>query len=79
MTLSRRPLLVAPAKTPPAVLARLSDAIKQVIAQPEVRARLEKVGATPLGNSSAEYGAQIRSEIARMKTLVHERSISLEE
>lgn len=71
--------IVAPAKLPPAVLAKLSDAMKKVMAMPEVRARLEKVGATPLGNSSAEYGAQIRSEIDKMKVLVKARNISLEE
>lgn len=71
--------VIAPAKLPPAVLAKLSDAMKKVMAMPEVRARLEKVGATPLGNSSAEYGAQIRSEIEKMKLLVKARNISLEE
>jgi tripartite-type tricarboxylate transporter receptor subunit TctC len=71
--------IIAPAKLPPAVLAKLTDAMKQVMAMPEVRARLEKVGAMPLGNSSAEYSAQIREEIARMKTLVRDRNITLEE
>lgn len=71
--------IVAPAKTPPAVLAKLSESMKQVMAMPDVRARLEKAGATPLGNSSAEYSAQIQGEIGAMKTLVKERNITLEE
>ena len=71
--------IVAPSKTPPAVLARLSEAMKQVMAMPEVRARLEKAGATPLGNSPAEYSAQIQGEIGAMKKLVKARNITLEE
>lgn len=71
--------IVAPAKVPPAVLAKLTDAMNKVMALPEVRARLEKVGATPLGNSPAEYGAQIQGEISAMKKLVKARNISLEE
>lgn len=71
--------IVAPAKTPPAVLAKLSESMKQVMAMPDVRARLEKAGATPLGNSSAEYSAQIQGEIGAMKKLVKERNITLEE
>ena len=71
--------LLAPAKVPPAVLARLTEAMKKVMAAPELRAALEKVGARPVGNSSAEFAAQIRNEIARMKRLVTERQIKLEE
>ena len=71
--------IVAPAKLPPAVLAKLSEAMKKVMAMPDVRARLEKAGASPLGNSSAEYAAQIRGEIDKMKALVKSRNISLEE
>jgi tripartite-type tricarboxylate transporter receptor subunit TctC len=71
--------IIAPAKVPPAVLARLSEAMKEVMANPEVITRLKNAGATPLGNSSAEYAAQIRSEVEAMKKLVKERNISLEE
>jgi tripartite-type tricarboxylate transporter receptor subunit TctC len=71
--------LLAPAKVSPEVLARLTDAMKKVMAAPELRAQLEKVGARPVGNSPAEFTAQIRSEITRMKRLVRERQIKLDE
>ena len=71
--------IVAPTKVPPAVLAKLSDAMKKVLATPEVRERLQKAGATPVGNTSAEYGAQIRGEVDKTKALVKARNISLEE
>jgi tripartite-type tricarboxylate transporter receptor subunit TctC len=71
--------LLAPAKVPPEVLARLTQAMKKVMAEPELRARLESIGARPVGNSSAEFVAQIRSEIGRMRQLVQQRQIKLEE
>ena len=71
--------LLAPARVSPEVLARLTDAMKKVMAAPELRAQLEKVGARPVGNSPAEFTAQIRSEITRMKRLVRERQIKLDE
>ena len=71
--------LLAPAKVPPEVLARLTEAMKKVMADPDLRARLEKVGARPVGSSPAEFTAQIRSEVDRMKRLVKERNIKLSE
>lgn len=71
--------IVAPAKTPPAVLAKIGSAMQQVMALPEVRERLHKAGATPLGSPPAEYAAQIASEIGAMKALVKARNIQLED
>jgi len=71
--------LLAPAKVPPEVIARLTQAMKKVMADPELRARLESIGSRPVGNSPSEFVAQIRSEVARMKQLVKERQIKLEE
>ena len=71
--------LLAPAKTPPEVVARLTDAMKKVMASPDLRQRLEQIGARPVGNSPAEFAAQVRREIERMKQLVSERNIKLQE
>jgi tripartite-type tricarboxylate transporter receptor subunit TctC len=53
--------------------------MKKVTAAPELRAQLEKVGARPVGNSPAEFAAQVRKEVERMKRLVKERQIKLDE
>ena len=71
--------LLAPAKTPPEVVARLTDAMKKVMANPELRHKLEEIGARPVGNTPAEFATQVRSEIERMKQLVKERNIKLQE
>ncbi len=71
--------LLAPAKASPEVIARLGAAMQKVMADPTLRAGLEKVGARPVGNSPAEFKAQIQREIANMKKLVAERHIKLDQ
>jgi tripartite-type tricarboxylate transporter receptor subunit TctC len=71
--------LIAPAKVPPEVLARVTAAMQKAMADPALRAALEKVGAHPVGNSPAQFTAEIRDEVARMKRLVTERNIKLDE
>jgi tripartite-type tricarboxylate transporter receptor subunit TctC len=71
--------LLAPGKVPPEVLARLTAAMKKVMAEPQLRERLEKIGARPVGNSPEELKAQIHGEIAHMKKLVQERNIQLDQ
>ena len=71
--------LLAPAKVPADVVAKITEAMKKTMADPEFRARIEKVGARPVGNSPAEFTAQIKREVSRMKQLVHDRNIKLED
>jgi tripartite-type tricarboxylate transporter receptor subunit TctC len=71
--------LLAPAKTPPDVVARLTAAMKKVLADPDLRQKLEQIGARPVGNTPAEFAAQVKREIERMKKLVAERNIKLSE
>jgi tripartite-type tricarboxylate transporter receptor subunit TctC len=71
--------IAAPAKVPAPVLAKLADAMRQVMANPDVRARIEKAGASPVGNAPAEYAAQMQAEFNAMKKLIAVRNISLEE
>lgn len=71
--------LIAPAQVPPAVLAKLSDAMKQVMAMPDVQKRLQDAGAMPVGSASDAYLKQINSEVEKMRSLVKARNISLQE
>jgi tripartite-type tricarboxylate transporter receptor subunit TctC len=71
--------LNAPAKTPPEIVARLGEAMKKVEANPDFRAKIEGVGARPVGNTPEEFKKQIGEEIARMKKLVKERNVKLQD
>jgi len=71
--------LLAPAGVPAEVSSKLGEAMKKVMASPELRKKLEEIGARPVGNSPAEFRQQVKTEIDRMKKLVQERNIKLQE
>lgn len=71
--------MLAPKGTPPDVVAKLIDGMKKALANPELRGKLEGVGARPVGNSPQEFAAQIKSEQERMKKLVKERNVHLQD
>ena len=57
--------LAAPAKTPAPILDRLNAEIKKMLQDPAVKARLEQLAFTPVGDSRAEFTAFVKSEIAK--------------
>lgn len=67
--------VLAPAATPPAVIARLSAALKEVMATPEVKDALAAQGAAATYTSPDEARAAIRDEVARWSKIVREAGI----
>ena len=57
--------LAAPAKTPPAILDKLNAELKKMLQDPAVKARMEQLAFTPVGDSRQEFAAFIKSEIAK--------------
>ena len=53
--------LLAPAGTPPAIVARLSAEVAKAVKAPDVAARFRQLGIDPVGNSPEAYNAQIRA------------------
>ncbi|QQX87312.1 tripartite tricarboxylate transporter substrate binding protein [Cupriavidus necator] len=64
--------LGAPAGTPAAILDRLNDAVRQVLAEPEVMAAIEKQGAIPAPTSRKAFGDLIRAQNAHWKQVVED-------
>ncbi len=62
--------LGAPAGTPAAILDQLNDAVRQVLAEPEVIAAIEKQGAIPAPTSRKAFGDLIRGQNAHWKQVV---------
>jgi tripartite-type tricarboxylate transporter receptor subunit TctC len=62
--------LVAPAGTPPDVIARLNGETVRIMALPEVRDRALATGAEPSTGTSAEFAAFIASEIPKWERVV---------
>ncbi|MBE0548052.1 MAG: tripartite tricarboxylate transporter substrate binding protein [Rubrivivax sp.] len=57
--------ILAPAGTPPAVIAALNAALNKSLALPEMREKFAQVGAEPATSTPEEFGTLIRSEVAK--------------
>jgi len=64
--------ILAPAKTPPAIVARLYDEIVKVLRDPGLRERLARDGVDAAGNTAKEFGTFIRVEMDRWAKAVKE-------
>lgn len=62
--------IVAPAKTPAAVIEKLNAAFVAALNDPGVQARIRAVGAEPAPMSSAHFGAFIRDETVKWSKVV---------
>jgi tripartite-type tricarboxylate transporter receptor subunit TctC len=70
--------VAAPARTPRPIIERLHRETAAIVASPEFRKRLVDLGVEPVGNSPAEFGAQIRTDLARWATVVKDAGIKLQ-
>ncbi|WP_426955353.1 tripartite tricarboxylate transporter substrate binding protein [Muricoccus radiodurans] len=70
--------LAAPARTPPAVVARLNAAIQAAQAVPEARVQEEQAGAELSSSGAAEYDLFMRAEVARWGEVIRAARIQVE-
>ena len=70
--------LLAPAKTPPAIVARWHTESARVMQMPEMKTLLQHEGSEPIGNSPQEFGKIIRAEVERWKTVSKAAGIKAE-
>ena len=68
--------LVAPAGTPDAIVNRLSAVARQVLKQPEVRAKLASMGADTMDMSPPQFADLIKNEIVLWKDVVQRAGIT---
>jgi tripartite-type tricarboxylate transporter receptor subunit TctC len=69
--------IVAPAGTPPAIVARLNGAIDQALADPAVRIALERLGAEIRPGSPQDFAAFLAREKAQWDTVVRQANITM--
>jgi tripartite-type tricarboxylate transporter receptor subunit TctC len=67
--------LLAPAKTSPAVIAKLNAAMVGALNDPAVRDKLVQSGAIPSPSTPAEFGQLLKDEIARWGAVVKAKGI----
>ena len=70
--------LLAPAKTPPDIVAALHREVQKALAKPEVRDTLARLGSEPFGLGPTEFAAFIRSEIAKYSRIIKDAGIKVE-
>jgi tripartite-type tricarboxylate transporter receptor subunit TctC len=70
--------IVAPAGTPPEIIAKLNAEVQRVLAQADVRERLEREGAELIAGSPEKLGAIIATDLQKWKKLVADARITLE-
>ena len=70
--------ILAPAGTPPAVVAKIADEIKRSAAAPSFVERLLKLGAVATSNTPAEFAAFINADYAKWQRVVKEAAIKVE-
>ena len=67
--------VLAPAGTPPAVIAKFNAALVAALNDPGLRARLHESGTTPAPSSPEEFGAYLREEISRWAAVIKEKGL----
>jgi tripartite-type tricarboxylate transporter receptor subunit TctC len=71
--------LLAPARTPAPVIAKLHDAVVTALAAPDMREKLIRSGAIPAPTSTAEFAKLMRDELARWGRVVREKNIKADD
>jgi tripartite-type tricarboxylate transporter receptor subunit TctC len=70
--------ILAPAKTPPAIVAKLHDEIVRVLKMPDTRQRLVSQGADVVASTPGEFAAYIKSETERWAKVIKSAGIQME-
>ena len=71
--------IVAPAKTPSDVIAKLNGEIARILALPDIKEVLSSQGTVGVGNSPQDSGKWMAGETARWAKLIQETGIKLQE
>lgn len=70
--------MLAPSNTPAAVVEQISSEIARAMAMPAIRERAVQDGATPVGNTPAQFDKFVREEIAKWTRIIRDAGIKLE-
>jgi tripartite-type tricarboxylate transporter receptor subunit TctC len=70
--------LVAPANTPAAVVQWLNHEVNAVLKDPAVAAKLDAIGALPVGGTAAEMGTFMKAQSTRWGRVIKDANIKLD-
>lgn len=69
--------MLAPAGTPPAIVARLNAELHKALAQPDVKAKLQEQNFSITPTTPEEFGRKINSELDRWGKLIKDANVKL--
>jgi tripartite-type tricarboxylate transporter receptor subunit TctC len=67
--------VLAPTRTPPAIIAKLNAAFTAALSDDDVRSKLAQAGVTPSPSSPEEFARYLKDEIARWGKVIREKGI----
>ncbi len=67
--------VLAPAGTPPDIVARVNGEINKALASPEIQERLKAVSCAPAAGSPEAFAERVRGDVNRWKKLAQEKNI----
>jgi tripartite-type tricarboxylate transporter receptor subunit TctC len=70
--------LMAPAGTPPHIVAKIQKEVAAMLATPEMRNQLATAGAEPVGSTSQQMAQQINAEVQRFTALAKKINLDVE-
>ncbi|CAN7642970.1 tripartite tricarboxylate transporter substrate binding protein [Pseudorhodoferax sp. LjRoot39] len=70
--------IVAPRGTPQPIVDKLNAELLKMLAQPETRDKLLAMGLEPAGNSPADFGQLIRSDIAKYAKVIQAGKVKID-
>jgi tripartite-type tricarboxylate transporter receptor subunit TctC len=70
--------LFGPKGLPPEVVSRVNTAANQVLQDPEVIDKLQRLGIEPVGGTPAQFTTMLAKESAKWKKIISERKITLD-
>jgi len=70
--------LMAPAGTPAEIVTRLNREVERILTLPDVKEKLNSVGAEDGGGSPEQFGKFVRDEIAKYAKIVKEAGVKLD-
>ena len=70
--------ICAPARTAPAITARMQQEVARLVRLPEVKQKLLEQGADAVGNSAADLDQTVKGELKKWAALIQQAGIKLE-
>jgi tripartite-type tricarboxylate transporter receptor subunit TctC len=70
--------MLAPARTPPAIVARLNADVVKVLRSEELKTRLGNLGLEAVGSTPGEFDQLLKREVGRWGRVIRAQKITLE-